>query len=125
MTGVVVPISVTSGGFVYFCGNNVDGGLTVNEVETGGIPLAFGELNGGCAGGTINGGATLTNNDTSVELDGYRVTGGPNFIGSPDFFNELEATAVKGPASCENVVDDGSSAPLVNSYTGPNSGCPA
>jgi len=122
ITGDVFQIGPNNG---YFCGNNVDGGLNVHDVEAFGSPLSFGELNAGCAGGRINGGATFTNNDAAVELDGYRVNGGLTFLGLPFLFNELEATAVKGSATCENVADDGSSAPLVNSFTGHNNGCPA
>ena len=117
MTGTVLPAG-------YFCGNNVDGGLNVSNVEAFGEPLSFGELNADCAGGTINGGATFQNDDGAVELDGYRVNGSLNMAGVAGFYNELEATAVKGSANCANVIDDGTSAPLVNSFTGPNNGCP-
>jgi hypothetical protein len=125
MTGTVIPIDASFNFGAYFCNNNVNGGLSVTNVEAFGLPLSFGELNAGCAGGTISGGATFSNNDAAVELDGYRVNGGLNFQGIAGYLNELEATAVKGSASCTNVVDDGTSAPLVNSYTGPNNGCPA
>src|SRR5262245_34298253 len=107
-----------------FCGNNVGGGLTVTDTELFGFPLSFGELNAGCAGGTINGSVTIRNNDGPVEIDGYRLNGALAFSGIDGFLNELEATAVRGTATCENVVDDGTSAPLVNSYTGRNAGCP-
>jgi hypothetical protein len=118
ITNNVVPLS-------YFCGNNVNGGLSVTDNELFGSPLSFGELNGGCAGGRINGGVTISNNDGSVEIDGYRVNGDLNFSGIAGPLNELEATAVHGSATCQNVVDDGTSSPLVNSYTGANNGCPA
>jgi hypothetical protein len=125
MTGIVFAFSFSTFSFVDFCGNNVDGGLNVSNVESFGNVLSFGELNAGCAGGKINGDVTLVNNDGATELDGYRVNGDLTFTGSPFSFNELEATAINGSATCQNVVDDGTSAPLVNSYTGTNNGCPA
>lgn len=125
ITGTIFLNGVPANGFNgYFCGNNVSGGLTAVNTELFGAPLSFGELNAGCAGGTISGGVTISNNDGPVELDGDRVNGALNFSGIAGFLNELEATAVRGPASCENVVDDGTSAPLVNSFSGPNIGCP-
>jgi len=111
--------------FTDLCGNNIDGGLAVTNAELFGAALSFGELNAGCAGGTINGDASFANNDGAVELDGYKLNGALNLAGNPSSFNELEATAVQGSASCQNVVDDGTSSPLVNSYTGTNNGCPA
>ena len=122
MTGDVLPL-------YYFCGNNVDGGLNVNGVNTFGSPLSFGEANAGCAGGTINGGATLTNNTSAgSELDGYTVNGGVTFSNDTGF-NELEATNVHGSASCDvasNVQNDNSGpGNNANSYTGTNTGCPA
>jgi len=128
MTGLVFPFSFVTFNSD-FCGNAVDGGLTVNGVETFGFPLSFGELNAGCAGGTINGGATFTNNDSAgVELDGYTVNGGVTFANNTGF-NELEATTVNGSASCDaasNVQNDNSGpGNNANSYTGPNNGCPA
>lgn len=101
-----------------------NGGLTVTDNELFGFPLSFGELNAGCAGGTINGAVTISNNDGAVEIDGYKLKGALTFSGVAGPLNELEATSVHGSATCENVVDDGTSAPLVNSYTGANDGCP-
>jgi hypothetical protein len=118
ITGTLFPLSD-------FCGNNIDGGLSVVNTELFGAPLSFGELNAGCAGGKIDGGATVNNNDGPVEFDGDRLNGGLNFVGVSGFLNELEASTVKGAAICQNVVDDGTSAPLVNTFSGSNNGCPA
>ena len=113
----------------FLCGNSVNGGLTVQNVTSGAL-FSFGELNSGCAGGKVNGGITVTNNpNVTVEIDGYSVNGNLTFTNTQGGgFNELEATTVNGRGTCTNndqpVVDDGTSAPLVNSFTGQNNGCP-
>jgi len=113
-----------------FCGNNINGGLNVHDVEElGFFAMSFGELNADCAGGRINGGASFTNvNSAGVELDGYLVNGGVTFANDTGF-NELEATTVHGSASCDafsNVQNDNSGpGNNANSYTGTNNGCPA
>jgi hypothetical protein len=121
----------------YFCGNNVNSGLTVNNATVGESTfvffsaLAFGELNAGCAGGRVNGDVSLTNiSAVGTELDGYVVNGGLTFANDSLFtLHEVEATTVKGSASCDavsNVQNDGSSpGGGPNSYTGTNNGCPA
>ena len=131
MTGTVIPINIFAGSPSdgYFCANNVDGGLNVSGVETFGNPLSFGEANAGCAGGTINGGASFTNNDSGgVEVDAYTVNGGLTFANDTGF-NELEKTTVNGSASCDvaSDVQNDQSGPgsNANSYTGQNNGCPA
>jgi hypothetical protein len=118
ITGTLFPLGD-------FCGNAIDGGLTVTNTELFGAALAFGELNAGCAGGKIDGGANVSNNDGPVEFDGDVLNGGLIFFGVSGYLNELEASTVKGAATCQNVVDDGTSAPLVNTFTGKNNGCPA
>jgi hypothetical protein len=118
MTDNVVPLS-------YFCGNDVNGGLSVSNNELFGFPMSFGELNAGCAGGRINGAVSISNNDGAVEIDGDRLNGSLSFSGIAGPLNELEATSVHGSATCQNVVDDGTSSPLLNSFTGANNGCPS
>lgn len=121
ITGVVYPVGSNHG---YFCGDNVNGGLNVIGTEAHGLPLLFGEADAGCAGGTINGGASFVNNHAAVELDTYTVNGGVTFSGNAGGFNEIEGTTVHGQASCQaGVTNDGDGGP--NSYTGPNNGCPA
>src|SRR5262249_60947208 len=120
--------------YYYNCSNNIDGGLNVHDLNTDfyGIfstPLSFGELNAGCAGGTINGGASFQNISSSgVELDGYTVNGGVTFANDTGF-NEIEASTVHGSASCDvasNVQNDHSGpGDDTKTYTGTNSGCPA
>jgi hypothetical protein len=117
----------------YFCGNNVDGGLTVNNVDNlfGIFAISFGEANAGCAGGTINGGASFTNITASTELDAYTVNGGVTFANVNGNINEIEGSTIHGSASCDaasNVVNDSYTTdgpPSPNSYTGTNNGCPA
>ncbi len=103
----------------FMCGNNIDGGLTVEGVTTG-TTLAFGETNASCAGGTINGEVSITDNDAFVEIDGYHINGALTITGNTG--GELEGTSVKGPATCQPGIsnDEGGS----NSFTGPNNGCP-
>jgi hypothetical protein len=108
-----------------FCGNNVDGGLSVSGVDLSPFTgtFAFGEANAGCAGGTINGGATLTNNNDVVEVDSYTVNGGLTITGNTGI-TELEGTTVNGTATCQaGTFNDGDGGP--NSFTGQNNGCPA
>lgn len=111
------------------CGDNVDGGLTVEN--TSGGYFVFGEANQHCLGGRINGGVRFVNNKNSaaLELDGNSVNGGIVDTNNNDKFNEIEGNTVHGPATCAhnnkpvkggNAKDGGP-----NSYTGPNNGCPA
>ena len=112
--------NVTAPGFM--CGNTINGGLNVHGV-TSVVTLAFGETNAGCAGGTINGGASFRNNPGAfVEVDAYTVNG-PLLI-SGNAGGEVEGTTVHGPARCQpGIFNDGDGGP--NTYHGPNHGCPA
>src|SRR5262249_17538722 len=104
---------VTAPGFM--CGNTINGGLKVHGV-TSVVTLAFGETNAGCAGGTINGGASFRNNPGAfVEVDAYTVNG-PLLI-SGNAGGEVEGTTVHGPARCQpGIVNDGDDGP--NTYHG-------
>ena len=107
---------------IYMCGNNVDGGLSVHGVTSGDI-FSFGEENAGCAGGTVNGGVSFTNNNAFVELDSYAVNGGVTITGNT-VAPELENSVIHGTATCQadtfNDLGEGA-----NTYIGRNNGCPA
>ncbi len=105
----------------YMCGNTIDGGLTVNGV-TSSVTLAFGEANANCAGGTINGGATIADSQgVFAEIDQYEINGSLTLTGTGG--GELEGTSVNGSATCQAAVGNDEGGP--NSFTGTNSGCPA
>jgi hypothetical protein len=117
-------ITGTAFSFFDLCANNVTGGLKVTNDTSTGTVFSFGEANAGCAGGTIGGGATFTNNPNvaTMELDSYTVSGGVTFAGNGGL-NELEGTTVSGAASCQaGTVNDGDGGP--NSYRDGNNGCP-
>lgn len=134
ITGLLAATGSNNG---YFCGNSVDGGLTVDNVLVANSdvsfygPLSFGELNAGCAGGRVNGGVSFTNIlSLGTELDGYLVNGGVTFANVFALgINEIEATTVHGSGSCDaasNVINDNSGpGNNANSYTGTSGGCPA
>ena len=111
------------------CATNLDGGVSVNNIDTG-ATLAIGESNGffgHCPGGTINGDTDFVNNPAggTLELDGDLVHGHLEWINT-NSYGEIEGTTVKGGATCQSsvvVVNDGDGGP--NSYTGQDNGCPA
>ncbi len=105
----------------YMCGNTINGGLAVNGV-TSSVTLAFGEANAKCAGGTINGSASIADSPgVFAEIDQYRINGGVTITGTGG--GELEGTSVNGSATCQTGIGNDEGGP--NSFTGSNNGCPA